>query len=347
MNTGNSMTPRGAFHDNRVFRIPLWAYALLSVAVTGQTEPVRAPAGPPVFRSGVIRVWGENHTNPEPKDNWGRDPQVQSAPETSADLAFGGSECLAMLDDGSCRFWGNPHTWHPEQQKFRGAPALEEISDAVSIAAGDSHFLLARKTGTVLAWGDNSQGQCQVPDGLAEVTSVAAGKWHSLALKKDGTVVAWGDNRLGQCQVPEGLAKVKRIRAGWFHSIALLEDGSLRAWGFNYDHQTEIPRNLPPVKDVRAGAAHTIALLENGDVRVWGSDACGLVSTGNKLQGVRQIASGDYHCVALDAIGLRLWGQNGFGQTGRPALDGEVVAVFAGGNTTGVTHADPKPPDFP
>ena len=347
MKSGIRANPRGINQVRYVFRVPLLAFSLLFGTATGQSEPARAPAAVPVFRSGVIRVWGENHTNPDPKDNWGRDPQVQSAPETSADLAFGGSECLAMLKDGTCRFWGNPHSWHPEQEKFRQAPPLDNVSDAVSIAAGDSHFLLAHKDGTVSAWGDNSQGQCQVPDGLAEVTSVAAGKWFSLALKKDGTVVAWGDNRLGQCRVPEGLAKVKRIRAGWFHSVALLEDGSLRAWGFNYDRQIEFPPNLPPVKDVRAGAAHTIALLENGDVRVWGSDANGLVSTGNKLRGVRQIACGDHHCVALDAIGLRLWGQNGFGQTGKPALDGNVVAVFAGGNTTGVMFEAPRLPDFP
>jgi len=148
-------------------------------------------------------------------------------------------------------------------------------------------------------------------------------------------------------QVPPGcgektLAKVRKIRAGWFHSLALLEDGSLRAWGFNHDRQTEIPKNLPPVADITAGAAQTMVLLTNGDVRVWGSDDCGLVSTGNKLRGIKAIASGANHCIALGKDGIHLWGQNCFGQTSRPGIEGEVVAVFAGENTTGVILAQPE-----
>ena len=48
--------------------------------------------------------------------------------------------------------------------------------------------------GTVAAWGDDSQGQCDVPGGLSNVVAVAGGGAHSLALRADGTVAAWGDN---------------------------------------------------------------------------------------------------------------------------------------------------------
>ena len=46
--------------------------------------------------------------------------------------------------------------------------------------------------GTVIAWGDNVDGQSTVPSGLSGVTAIAAGELYSLALTGDGGVVAWG-----------------------------------------------------------------------------------------------------------------------------------------------------------
>jgi hypothetical protein len=43
--------------------------------------------------------------------------------------------------------------------------------------------------------------------------AIAAGWKHSLALKNDGTVVAWGDNSLGQLDVPANLSNVVAIAA--------------------------------------------------------------------------------------------------------------------------------------
>jgi alpha-tubulin suppressor-like RCC1 family protein len=42
----------------------------------------------------------------------------------------------------------------------------------------------------------------------------------SLALKADGTVVAWGRNEYGQCDVPVGLL-AKTINAGAEHCLAI------------------------------------------------------------------------------------------------------------------------------
>ena len=54
-----------------------------------------------------------------------------------------------------------------------------------------------------------------------------------MALKADGTVVAWGDNGEGQADVPAGLTDVIAIAAGTSHSVALKSDGTVVAWGFN------------------------------------------------------------------------------------------------------------------
>jgi alpha-tubulin suppressor-like RCC1 family protein len=71
--------------------------------------------------------------------------------------------------------------------------------------------------GTVVAWGDNTDGQTTVPSGLGGVTAIAGGAYHSLALKSDGTVVAWGN----PSSVPGDLSGVTAIAAGGFHSLAL------------------------------------------------------------------------------------------------------------------------------
>jgi hypothetical protein len=74
----------------------------------------------------------------------------------------------------------------------------------------------------VVAWGDDSQGQCSVPAGLTNVVALAGGGGHSLALQADGTVVAWGADWNGQCDLPPTLSNVVGIGAGENHSVALL-----------------------------------------------------------------------------------------------------------------------------
>jgi hypothetical protein len=76
--------------------------------------------------------------------------------------------------------------------------------------------------GSVVAWGDDSQGQCDAPVGLSNVVALAGGGAHSLALKADGTVAAWGANFSGQCSVPSGLSNVIGLGAGEYSSLALL-----------------------------------------------------------------------------------------------------------------------------
>ena len=56
--------------------------------------------------------------------------------------------------------------------------------------------------GSIVAWGHNTYGQCDVPVPNEGFVAVAGGYYHSLGLKADGSIVAWGDNYYGQCDVP-------------------------------------------------------------------------------------------------------------------------------------------------
>ena len=90
------------------------------------------------------------------------------------------------------------------------------------------HTSQAGVTGSIVAWGDNDLGQCDVPSG-SDFVAVAAGVGHSLALREDGSLAAWGYNAHGQCNVPAGSDFVA-VAAGASHGLALKEDGSLAAW---------------------------------------------------------------------------------------------------------------------
>ncbi len=83
------------------------------------------------------------------------------------------------------------------------------------------HSLGLKSDGTIVAWGDNDYGQCDVPAPNADFVAVAAGWWHSLGLKSDGTIVAWGLNGYGQCNVPAPNADFVAIAGGGMWSLGL------------------------------------------------------------------------------------------------------------------------------
>ena len=64
------------------------------------------------------------------------------------------------------------------------------------------------------AWGLNDVGQSDLPTAAAPATAASAGAYHTLVLLTDGSVLAAGDNSSGQCDVPAGLTGVASIAAG-------------------------------------------------------------------------------------------------------------------------------------
>jgi alpha-tubulin suppressor-like RCC1 family protein len=129
----------------------------------------------------------------------------------------------------------------------------------------------------IVAWGDNSALQTNVPPGLTNVIAIAAGDSHGLALKDDGTVVAWGagvpEYNSGQANVPQGLSNVIAIAAGRLHSLALKDDGTVVAWGYNYSGQLNVPSGLSNVVAISAADLHSLALKSDGTVVGWGDRA--------------------------------------------------------------------------
>src|SRR5512136_247400 len=75
--------------------------------------------------------------------------------------------------------------------------------------------------GAIVGWGS----QVVVPQSeLTDLVAVAGGGHHSLALKADGSVVAWGWNAYGQCNVPSPNSGFVAVAGGGEHSVGLKAD---------------------------------------------------------------------------------------------------------------------------
>jgi alpha-tubulin suppressor-like RCC1 family protein len=112
----------------------------------------------------------------------------------------------------------------------------------------------------VVAWGS----QYTVPASVTNVVAIAAGWEHSLALTADGRVLAWGDNSYGQCTVPGRVTNATAVQAGFGHSMARLSDGTIVAWGKTNFGTTTVPAGLGNVASFSCGEDHELAMVEYG-----------------------------------------------------------------------------------
>jgi len=126
----------------------------------------------------------------------------------------------------------------PRNSNFRSIAAITILVCSLSLPQSAT---AAQQTGSILGWGMQVVG-IDLDEGFIVV---AAGGTHSLALKEDGSVVAWGSNDYGLCEIPSPNADFIAIAAGVTHSLGLKVDGSIAAWGNNDSGQCNIPDPNP------------------------------------------------------------------------------------------------------
>ena len=63
------------------------------------------------------------------------------------------------------------------------------LDDLVEVTPGGYHFLGLTLDGTLVAWGNNDQGQCDVPEPNADFVALSAGSKHSLGIRMSDTPV--------------------------------------------------------------------------------------------------------------------------------------------------------------
>ncbi len=204
-------------------------------------------------------------------------------------------------------------------------------AEVVTTSAGGDHSLALRADDSIVPWGDNSTGQSIVPQPAGDIVAVADGGSHALGLRSDGSVIAWGDNSYGQTNVPSFAGPVVAIAAGGSHSLALLPDGTVVAWGSNASLQRSVPDSATNVLAIAAGDAFSLAVRSDGTLVGWGA----LPSPPDTATNVVAIAAGGRHALALRTDGVLVaWGGNYFGQTSVPDFVTNVVAIAAGGDNS-------------
>ena len=199
-----------------------------------------------------------------------------------------------------------------------------DVTNAVAVAGGAQDSLALESTGAVTGWGDNGSGEISVPSGLTNVTAIAAGSDFSLALKSDGTVVAWGI----PSAVPAIATNVVAISASISNALALTVGGNVVTWVAG----PPPPANATNIVAIAAGVSHSLALTGDGRVLAWGNNSSGQTTVPTGLTNVVALAGGKFHSMALTGDGTVVaWGDDTWGQTNVPAGLSNVIAISAGG----------------
>jgi hypothetical protein len=220
-----------------------------------------------VDENGTLTAWGNN--------DYGQCEAPAGLSKSVVSVAAGDAHSLALLGTGQVIAWGD-NTYGQTTLPAVLVPTGYYVYDpslghyiwvstppppVVAMAAGRIHSLVVMANNTVIAWGDDSYGESDVPVTLTNAVAVAGGYAHSVALCADGTVTAWGDDSYGQTDVPAGLTNVVAIAAGDFDTLALLADGSVMGWGDNSCGQLDVPATATNVVAIASGYYHSLALL--------------------------------------------------------------------------------------
>jgi alpha-tubulin suppressor-like RCC1 family protein len=203
--------------------------------------------------------------------------------------------------------------------------------DFVAIEGGSWHTIALKVDGSIRAWGRNDYGQTDLPSPNSGFIAVAAGERHNLALKSDGSIVAWGLNNYGQCTVPLPNAGFVAIAAGGEQSLGLKSDGSIVAWGRNDYGQCSVPAPNSNFIAVAAGGLHSLGLKGAGSIVVWGYNTSGQCNVPSPNANFIAVAGGGEHSLGLKSDGsIVAWGLNGDGQCNVPSPNTDFVGLAGG-----------------
>ncbi|NIG60462.1 alsin-like [Pontoporia blainvillei] len=201
---------------------------------------------------GLVHVWqaGSHSVTPERLPGWGG--------KTVLHAALGVKHGVLLTEDGEVYSFGTL-PWRSEPAEIcPSSPILEEVlvgQYVVTVATGSFHSGAVTESGVVYMWGENSAGQCAVPNQqyvpepnpvsisdsetspllAVRVLQLACGEEHTLALSLSREIWAWGTGcQLGlitttfpvtKPQKVEHLAGrvVLQVACGAFHSLALVQ----------------------------------------------------------------------------------------------------------------------------
>ena len=183
-----------------------------------------------------------------------------------------------------------------------GQCGVSEWADIVAVAAGYDHTVGLKSDGTVVAVGSNDSGQCDVSE-WTDIVAISAGRIHTVGLKSDGTVVAVGSNSSGQCDVSEW-TDIVAISAGQDYTVGLKTDGTVVATEYTgYGHYSKCDvSEWTDIVAISAGSSHTVGLKSDGTVVAVGNNDGGECDV-TKWTDIVAISAGYSYTVGLKSDG--------------------------------------------
>ena len=259
-------------------------------------------------------------------------------------ISAAGNVAFALLANGTVMGWGEDE----EGQLGDGVGtltgcecvdhpvAVPGVANAIAISAGESWAMALLADHSVVAWGENYDGQlgtgnatvynpqcyCLPPTKtLTGVRSIAAGDYHGMAVMLDGTVDTWGYNYYGQlgngaqdqtsgtCEcvaTPTAIpayAGAQAATANLYNSMVLLADGTVRGAGYNGsgelgDGTTEEER-LSPVSASGVSGASAVDLGYYSGFAIVGPSQTLSVALAGAGTGTVQGGGGEITCPTL------------------------------------------------
>ena len=258
---------------------------------------------------------------------------------------------LAIDANDTLYYWGLVNTG----SGFKPSTPVVLATGVASVAAGETHFLIKKLDGSLVAQGANTQGQLGIdnPDvnfslapvvvNLSVSTFAAAGD-HSIAITSDGHGVAWGDN--GEGQLGQGRDDRLSTPIELAHDIAtfslegrvafaITKSGVLFGWGDNSTGRLGVGTAREYANPVRIGVGYvavssgntqTFGIRTDGSLWAWGENDFGQLGLGDTVNrptptkigdNYQAVAAGASHTLGLKTDGsLWAWGRNHYGQLG-------------------------------
>jgi alpha-tubulin suppressor-like RCC1 family protein len=223
-----------------------------------------------------------------------------------------------------------------EEQERIERERIEEQDKYKTCIFASFDFTVALKTdGTVVAVGNNREGQCKT-SGWRDIVAISvAENVHTVGLKADGTVVAVGYNKDGRCNTG-GWRDIVAVSAGGNSTVGLKADGTVVVVGSNGSGQCNTG-GWCDIVTVFAGGGVTVGLKADGTVVAVGSNEYGLCNVISGWRDIVAVSIGSYSSiVGLKADGTVVAdGRNEYGECDTGGWR-NIVAIFVTYHTVGL-----------
>lgn len=259
--------------------------------------------------------------------------------------------CILMKGDGTIRCAGS-NAYRQVLDASGGYDVLGGGKPASAITAGKAfNCALLQQSGSVVCWGRNTD--CQLgankesessgpfsaqPVALGgRAIAIEAGGWHACAILESGVLKCWGNNELGQLGVGKAVDSVSlgcfvelmgdnlpavdfggktvlQLAAGDYFTCALLEGGTVSCFGRNDFGQLGYHRNQSNAQFLHPWDG-LIPIIDNP-----AAYPSGMKLGGPGVRAVSVAAGSEHTCVLLADGTVKCFGNNYYGQCGRPAL---------------------------